>query len=282
MIPTANGSARLSFDGTTVLAVLKASIGAPSSLPGADPAHGTFTVTVDPAAASSLAGDSAKARRAAEAEGAELSTIVERILVGSRALPLALLCIIPGKKCWNMTLDITILSRSAGNVLGACLLAAKAAIRAATVPAVTVIRRGGGTDASGGAVAQAHTDATSRSADDIDIDINDDPSAALPLAAWDARVPLAVTISRCGSCSAVDPSAAEEAAATAVVTVAFDARGRLLGTAKAGEGALAPQSLADAVEVAAAAARTLKGTFDREFVRAMGRDGDGEGEGEGA
>jgi len=259
LIPSANGSAQVRLADTCVLAVVKAEIGAPLPDDGAAGERlGRFVIAVDLTANPTGALD----RRAAEAASVTLTAQVSRILVESGALRRELLCLIPGKKCWVISIDAVVLS-AAGNVLDATLIAVKAALKSTLIPAVTVVRR---------APADAETTATAaagRASDDVTLEVSDDPAEAHALAAWDPRVPLTVTVSRAGATAFVDPDQSEEACVTARVSVAFNDKGKMLGTFKLGEGALAPESVRGMVRLAAQVAQRLRGQFDAAFDEAL-------------
>jgi exosome complex RNA-binding protein Rrp42 (RNase PH superfamily) len=240
-----------------VLAAVKAEVAVPGKEEGAD-RRGRVAVTIDLTANPTGALD----RRRAEEESVTLSAQATRILVESGALPVELLCIVPGKKCWALHIDAVVLS-AAGNVLDAALLAIKAALKSTLLPAVTVVRRSAAADS-------AVSSAASRAADDVELDISDDPADAIPLAAWDARVPMVVTVARAGGCAFVDPSADEEACVSSRVSVALNDKGKLLGTFKLGAGALAPETLMETVRLAHEVSATLQQRFRAAFARANG------------
>ncbi len=113
---------------------------------------------------------------------------LERALIDSRSLRLDELCIIPGKQCWIVHVDATVLD-SGGNLLDAIVLASRAALKTTTIPAVTVVSSGdGGGDGSSGG------DGGSGGAE-LEIEVSDDPFESKPLSSAD-EVPVTVTLTK--------------------------------------------------------------------------------------
>jgi exosome complex component RRP42 len=136
---------------------------------------------------------------------------LERALLDSRTLRLEELSIIPGKQCWIIHVDATVLD-SGGNLLDAIVLATRAALKTTSyviatdqsitpvmrrltvhllccavlcsIPAVTVVGGDGGEAGSAGA--------------ELEIEVSDDPFESKPIASAD-DVPVTVTLTKVSS-----------------------------------------------------------------------------------
>ncbi|CAN0115080.1 unnamed protein product [Phaeothamnion confervicola] len=129
----ANGSSRISVahGATDVLAAIKVEVGTPS--PSA-PAEGRIEVSVE-------CSNSLFPRFDERASGdldALLSQLLGGVIAESRALRLGELCIVPGKWCWVVYVDVLILQAN-GGLLDAASFAAYVALNTARVPRVTLV-----------------------------------------------------------------------------------------------------------------------------------------------
>ncbi|KAG5181267.1 ribosomal protein S5 domain 2-type protein [Tribonema minus] len=133
VLPQANGSARITIahGGTEVLAAVKIETGVPS----ADAPHeGRVEVCVECSNSLFPTFDD----RSGGDVNAALSLMLARTVVESGALDLKSLCIIPGRFCWIVYLDVLVLQAD-GNLLDAASFAAYVAFNTALVPRTTVI-----------------------------------------------------------------------------------------------------------------------------------------------
>lgn len=149
------------------------------------------------------------------------------------------LCIVEGKHCWCVFVDVLVLE-SDGNDLDAAVLAARAALKATKLPGVSVEED-----------AETATESLS---------LSDDPSEAKALNV--DGVPVAVTLCQIAQSSVdyfVDPSQAEGECALTKLTVAVDPRnGKVLFVQKASEGAVEPSVLLDMLSVACSTAQKFE------------------------
>ncbi len=137
----------------------------------------------------------------------ELAADIQAALLGGGAvagpIDLDTLCIIPGRQCWVVNIDVLVL-HSSGNLTDTCMMAVKAALRDTTLPAVAVVRGDGG--------------------EEDEIQISDDPADAKLLSAlWDSgsggdspdaarghNIPILFSLVKIGDQLIVDPSLEEE------------------------------------------------------------------------
>ncbi|KAJ9523849.1 hypothetical protein QJQ45_020046 [Haematococcus lacustris] len=225
-LPSLHGSAmvRLGEGATAVLAGAKASVVQPAE---EAPQQGILNVTVSMA---SFATPDYRAGRQADA----VSVVTERLQGALSLLRLAdQLCIREGKSVYKVDLDIYILSAD-GALVDAVLLAAVAALRDLTLPAVKPAKASSASkagapsevEAAGGEAVVAHK---------------------LSIPCW----PLSVTCCMHNQHLLVDPTAEEEAIATSTISVLTDAAGGLHGVFKSGGAATAsPAILLQCIESA--------------------------------
>lgn len=149
------------------------------------------------------------------------------------------LCIVEGKHCWCVFVDVLVLE-SDGNDLDAAVLASRAALKATKLPGVSVEED-----------AETATESLS-----LSYDPNDAKSLQVE------SIPVAVTLCQIAQSSVdyfVDPSRAEQECALTRLTVAVDPRnGKVLFVQKASEGAIEPSVLLDMLSVACETAQSLQ------------------------
>ncbi|GBG80935.1 hypothetical protein CBR_g31491 [Chara braunii] len=122
LITSASGSARLRLGATDVLATVKVELGSPSQ---SKPNQGRIEVAVE---LSATADPEFEGWRGEE-YGSELSKALERYLQGGAsgagaAIDLTTLCIVEGRTCWVLYVDILVLNTD-GNLLDASAIAIK-------------------------------------------------------------------------------------------------------------------------------------------------------------
>jgi len=211
VFPQANGSVRVKIDhgATSVIAVVKCEVGEPSP---SRPREGRVVVGVEISGSMFPKFDD---RHAADLQ-AEATGALARVIQDSSTMDTHSLCIIPGRFCWVVYVDILVL-RADGNVLDATSFAAYAALNTARVPKLTVVPGEAG-------------------ASEDDFELSSDVADSVPLLAQD--VPVCITLSLVGRQFLVDATGAEEDCASCGATVAVNRQGRVCGLRKIGAGGL--------------------------------------------
>lgn len=250
LLPQANGSARVALRGlggtTDVVAGVKASVTEPD--PDA-PGKGRIVVAVDclPLAA---CGAFSGYNRGLDDLATELTAALEEAFVRSAGGSLEALCIVPGARCWTLNVDVQVLGAS-GNLRDAVFLAASAALRSTCYPEVDVDEEEG------------------------EISIDEDAPLVAVTDKLAAVLPLSVTLYQLGGHRELllaDASAAEEACATAFVTVSVNAAGKVCSVHKGGRGALAPTALFAALQAAHSVAKQLHSQVEKTLQRERSED----------
>jgi len=175
----AEGSARVKFGDTEVLAGVKLSIGEPYP---DTPDKGALMVEADLSPMSSPEFEAGPP----DVKAIELARVVDRGIREAKAIDMEKLCIEKGKKCWIVSIDVVTIN-DAGNLLDASALAALAALKETRMPKVEdgIIKYG---------------------------ELTKEP---LPL----NKEPIAVTVLKIGNFFIVDPLVEEEQAYDAKLTV---------------------------------------------------------------
>ncbi|XP_050342569.1 exosome complex component RRP42 [Nymphalis io] len=179
VVSHASGSARLRLANTDILVGVKTEIDEPKP---DNPGLGKIEFFVD---------CSANATPEFEGRGGEqlanmISNLMQRAYHSSQAFDLKQLCILEGKQCWKLYVDILILE-CGGNLCDAVSLAVKAALFNTRIPFVKAALMDGGS---------------------VDFQLSDDPYDSKLLEVGNA--PLLVTLCKIGNKCVVDPSAEEE------------------------------------------------------------------------
>ncbi|MBI2575083.1 exosome complex protein Rrp42 [Candidatus Woesearchaeota archaeon] len=177
----AEGSARVKFGDTEVMAGIKMSVEKPYP---DTPGEGNLMVGVELSPMSSPDFETGPPSSGA----VELARVVDRGIRESKAMDTKQLCIEKGVKVWSTAIDIVTINAD-GNLIDASALAAFAALKEAKMPHY---------DADAGAV-----------------DYKKKTSKPLPL----SKVPIAVTVYKVGNYCIVDPTSEEEDVADARLTV---------------------------------------------------------------
>ncbi len=162
----------------------------------------------------------------------ELARVVDRGIREAKAINLKKLCIEPGEKAWFVTVDIITIN-DAGNLFDASALAALAALKSARFPEV---------DPETGA-----------------INYKKKTSQKLPM----LKDPLAVTVYKIGSQLLVDPTAEEEKAYDARLTVASDSKGILSAMQKGGEAPITIEDVSRMIDLALEKAKFLRNELNK-------------------
>jgi len=130
VIPNANGSAHVKLGLTQVIAGIKAEIGSPFQ---DTPNMGNLIVNAEfvPLASPTFEPGPPDER------AIELARIIDRSLRDVRAIDLEKLVIIPGRKVWNIFIDIYVIDHD-GNLVDASSIATLAALLSAKIPRASV------------------------------------------------------------------------------------------------------------------------------------------------
>lgn len=179
VVSNASGSARLRLANTDILVGVKTEIDTPTS---DQPSLGKIEFFVDCSANATPEFEG----RGGEQLASSISNMMQRAYHSSQAFDLKQLCIVEGKQCWKLYIDILILE-CGGNLYDAVSLAVKAALFNTRIPFVKAVLMDGG---------------------NVDLQLTDDPYDSRHLNIGSA--PLLVTLCKIGDKCVVDPSAEEE------------------------------------------------------------------------
>lgn len=254
VVPSANGSARLRMDKTDVIVAVKAEIGQPDSVDGEN--LGRVNINVDCSA--NMCGQFERGE--AERLGVSLSSQLRTILVNSGAIPRHKLCLVVGKICWILNIDVMVNS-SSGNLLDIVALTIKAALRATVIPHITIIRKG--------KAVSSDYDRSNDNGDDVEIEVSDDPNDSHTLSTWDQLIPYVVSICRVGNHLIADPTLEEEKCIGSKLAMAFSETSRLLGTFKLGSGSFSAENVVECLSMGNEVSKNLTSVFDDAFVAAI-------------
>lgn len=122
----------------------------------------------------------------------ELARFLERILCGTNSFDLKPLCIVPGKRCWVLYIDVMVLA-SGGNLFDTISVATLAALSNVRIPSIKV------SQSFAPAVIQMPNVTCFQvveSEGEKEIELSDDPEAFTKLAV--DTVPVCVTMTRIG------------------------------------------------------------------------------------
>lgn len=242
VIPQANGSARVRFGATDVIASVKAELGRPSAL---QPDKGKITINVDcsPTAAPMFEG------RGGEELSMELSSDLQRCLLGGKSgagagINLSSLVVVEGKVCWDLYIDGLVVS-SDGNMLDALGAAIKAALSNTDIPKVNVAAEVTGDEQP-------------------EIDICDQEFLKFDT----TGIPAIVTLTKVGMHYIVDATAEEESQMNSAVSISVNRKGHICGLTKRGGAGLDPSIILDMISVAKSVSEQLINRLDSEIAAA--------------
>ncbi|MBU0459884.1 MAG: exosome complex protein Rrp42 [Nanoarchaeota archaeon] len=222
---TAEGSTRVQIGDTVVMAGVKLSLEKPYN---DTPDQGGIMINAELLPLSSPEYESGPPG----IKAIELARVTDRGIREAKAIDMKKLCVVPGEKAWFVIIDIITIN-DAGNLFDAAGLAALAALKSAKFPQV---------DSETGA-----------------IDYKKKTDQKLPL----LKDPLAVTIYKIGGKLLVDPTAEEEHAYDARLTVASDSKGTISAMQKGGESPLSIAEVGQMVELALEKAKFLRDELNK-------------------
>ncbi|XP_032528637.2 exosome complex component RRP42 isoform X1 [Danaus plexippus] len=253
VVSHASGSARLRLANTDILVGVKTEIDVPKP---DKPNQGKIDFFVD---------CSANATPEFEGRGGEqlannISNLMQRAYHSQQAFDLKQLCILEGKQCWKLYVDILILE-CGGNLCDAVSLAVKAALFNTRIPFVKAALLDGG---------------------NVDLQLSDDPYDSKLLEVGTA--PLLVTLCKIGEKCVVDPSAEEESCSVISLVVGVtgnpkcyfsnedasklhDHISKCSTIAMNGPGSVAPQTLTNAIKQGISAAKYLDEALGKALLR---------------
>jgi len=236
------GSCHLRLANTDILVGVKTELETP--LPS-QPNRGRIEFFVD---------CSANASPAFEGKGgdnlaADISRALTRAYASPEVLNLEELCILAGKTCWILYVDILVLEVG-GNLYDAVSMAVKAAIFSTRIPVVSVTSVDGG---------------------EPELDLSDDPHAATRLSVENA--PILVSLARIGNHCIVDCTPEEETCSSASLLCSVTPTGQLTTVKKLGGGSFQPMSIQSATKQAVSIGIQVNSTLMTKLKQedAMGR-----------
>ena len=251
VIPSSHGSVRIRMDKTDVIVVVKAELGQPDADEGEN--LGIVNINVD--CSTNMTGQFERGE--GERLSVSLTSLLETVLIKSGAFPRHKLCIVAGKICWILNIDVLVNS-SSGNLLDVIALGVKAVLRATVIPHITVTRKA--VDSEGG---------SSTKNDDLHIEVSNDPNQSHTLSDWDKLIPYVVSICRIGNRLIADPTLQEEMCVQSKLAMAFNDSSRLLGTFKLGSGAFSVDNIGECLAMGNEVSRVLANMFDEAFFIAV-------------
>ena len=164
----------------------------------------------------------------------ELSRVTDRGIREAKAIDMKKLCVTPGEKAWFVIIDIVTIN-DAGNLFDASGLAVMTALKAARFPVV---------DEATGA-----------------INYKEKTDKPLPL----VKEPLPITVYKINGQLVVDPTAEEEHAYEARLTVAADSNGIISAMQKGGEWPLTVEEIGKMVDISIEKSKFLREELNKIF-----------------
>uniref|UniRef100_A0A7C4BBA6 Exosome complex component Rrp42 n=1 Tax=Ignisphaera aggregans TaxID=334771 RepID=A0A7C4BBA6_9CREN len=220
--PNADSSVLVKLGHTQVLVGIKIDIGQP--FPD-NPEEGVLIVNAEyiPAASPSFEPGPP------DENAIELARVIDRALRESKAIALDKLTIIPGKKVWMLWLDVYVLDHD-GNLIDAAMMGSMMALAQLKIPHFEV-------DQVTGSVKVDKSKYTAP------LQIN--------------RYVATVTVYKIGDMLLVDPTAEEEAIASASMTISISEEGNIVAVQKRGLGFFLEREIEQAVEISLSKGKEL-------------------------
>ena len=227
-----NGSSRLRLGNTELLTGVKVELGVPNPK---HPNQGWVEFHVD---CSPNAGLAFQGRGGQDLSNGICSHL-SRIYNNHSSLDLSQLCIVPGRHCWVVHVDVIMLEYG-GNLFDAVSIAVKAALHNIGVPKVS---------------------ATAGDEGEYELNLPEDPSDVIKLKT--SSCPVLVTISKIGNHHVVDATLEEEFCSHASLIVGVTAKGLVTGVKKAGSGSLCLESINEMLETAKKVGKRVNQGFNK-------------------
>ena len=228
ILPHVHGSAKVSVGNfTDILCSLKISVGEPRV---DTKSQGILDVSVDISQHTNVKID----ERQLMDYGNSLAETLQSLLEGSESLNLEELCIIEGKYCWVLHVDILVLQYD-GSILDTASMAILNALNRAKLPMTKKIIGESGLE------------------EDFEIsgDLQDSVSINI------SKVPLCITVVKIGSCLVIDPTNAELLCASGQLVIAIDENGVCCGIHKLLGGVFSINDIDKAIKMAIEASKRL-------------------------
>ncbi|KAK9891938.1 hypothetical protein WA026_017421 [Henosepilachna vigintioctopunctata] len=226
VVSHAFGSSRLRLANTDVLVAVKIEVDAPYP---ERPLEGKLEFFVDCSANATPEFEG----RGGEELAVELSNCLSSAYRSEEVFNLKKLCIMKGRKCWKLYVDILLLEVG-GNLFDAVSIAVKAALWNTQIPKIKSINVDGS---------------------NIDIQVCDDIFSCTKLDVTGA--PLMVTVCKIGDKCIVDPNAAEEQCSVGAVVVAVS-RGNICTISQTGTGSFHPDTFKSCLILGISVAQRLE------------------------
>ncbi|XP_077971524.1 exosome complex component RRP42-like [Styela clava] len=218
LVSNTNGSSRLRIGNTELLVGVKLDLEMPLAN-SPDQGLVDFNIDCSPNATPQFQG------RGGEDLAATIKSLLTRAYNNNLVLDLKSLCIVPGKNCWSVHVDVLILE-CGGNLLDAVSIAVFAALFDTSIPKLGVTEGDEG---------------------EVEINLPDDPLDSIPMNV--TNCPIFVTLSKAGQRYIIDATAEEEACCLASVILSIMKDGRCTALRKDGSGSLDPQSISEMLDV---------------------------------
>jgi exosome complex component RRP42 len=219
IVSHASGSCHLRLANTDILVGVKAELETP--LP-ATPNRGRVEFFVDCSANTTPGFEG----RGGDNLAADISRVLARAYESPDVIDLKELCILAGKTCWILYVDILILEVG-GNLYDAVSMAVKAALYSTKIPVVSVTSVDGG---------------------EPELELSDDPHSATRIKL--EKAPVLVTLTRIGNQCVVDPTPEEETCSSASLLLAVSPSGFITTVKKIGGGSFQQDSIESATRQA--------------------------------
>ena len=172
---------------------------------------------------------------------AELSRILQKLL--ANAVDLKALCIVPGKWCWKLFIDLLVLSGE-GNLIDCCSFAIYSALNATLIPNLTVVEKEG------------NITGKAKGSDDFIVD-GDITNAVCPRGA--DNCPISITVCKISQSNhmIVDALPEEEICSSTLISVSIDKNGTICGVQKCGSGSLPASQLNQVTGIASSVSTSI-------------------------
>ncbi|KAL4234142.1 Exosome complex component RRP42 [Mactra antiquata] len=216
VVSTTSGSAKIRLANTEILVGVKVELGETSP---ENPDKGRIEFFVDCSANATPEFEG----RGGEDLANEISNMLARAYDCPSCLDMRKLCVVEGKKCWIVYVDVLLLE-CGGSLFDASSIAVKAALYNTSIPRLTVTHDEG------------HTE----------LELSDDPYDVQRLDVYNS--PCIVTLSKIGHSHVVDASQKEEACCLARLMLAVTDKGCVTAMKKEGSGSFDVSSIEDMLE----------------------------------